>query len=97
LIYWFAADPARPEVFEYSAALHEENRDYLTRLIAEVLDREDEVWPLTENLKHCEYCVYRSLCDRGVRAGMLEDASSEAMTSEADFDFPLDEVEEIIF
>jgi len=38
---------------------------------------EDE-FSSTGNAKNCRFCVYRSLCDRGVRAGSLEDWIGEA-------------------
>ncbi len=97
LIYWFAPDPAVPEVFTYSHAEHEENRAYLTALIEEVLARSDPIWPLTEDEFHCRYCVYRSLCDRGVRAGSLDDGGLEAQDVDFDFEIDLEAVEEIAF
>jgi hypothetical protein len=96
LVYWFAEDPARPEVIPYDAARHEENRVYLADLIASILAHDEDIWPLTGDDHHCRYCVYRSLCDRGVRAGPF--AEIDAFDAgEAAFDFDLDEVEEIAF
>ena len=31
------------------------------------------VFPLTEVVERCRYCPYRSLCDRGVEAGPLDE------------------------
>lgn len=94
-VYWFAEDPARPEIFPYSAARHDENRTYLADLIAAIMAHDEEVWPLTGDERHCRYCVYRSLCDRGTRAGPF--AESDLDAGEASFGFDLDEVEEIAF
>jgi hypothetical protein len=95
LVYWFAEAPDEPEVFDYTAALHAENRDYLTRLIQEIVARGEEVWPLTDDLKRCEYCVYRSLCDRGIKAGDYRKVDFER--DDTGFDIDLDGVEEIAF
>jgi len=97
LVYWFASDPTRPEIFEYDASLHKENRDYLAQLINEIMGQEEEIWPLTGDTTHCEYCIYRSLCDRGAKAGLLDSAPVEITSAESDFRFELDEVEEIAF
>ncbi|HLV44107.1 MAG TPA: PD-(D/E)XK nuclease family protein [Aggregatilineales bacterium] len=98
LIYWFTSAPADPEIFRYNAAIHEDNRSYLHRLAAEILAREDEVWPLTPDFAHCRYCVYRSLCDRGVQAGSLYDDEADRLDVEPDeVDFTLDDIAPIEF
>lgn len=95
LLYWFAEAPGEPEVFPYSRALHEENREYLSGLVHEVLGRRQEIWTLTEDTRQCEFCVYRSLCERGVKAGDYREVDTEVDTF--DFDIDLDNVEEIAF
>lgn len=97
LIYWFAGEPGKPEIFGYTAARHHENREFLTGLIARVAVHRETVWPLTDNLDHCQYCVYRSLCDRGVKAGPLEGAVSLPEKVDFDLEFRLDDVDEIAF
>jgi hypothetical protein len=97
LIYWFAKEPTRPEVFIYDSARHAKNRAYLTELTARITAHEAEIWPLTEDIEHCKYCVYRSLCDRGVKAASLEDMVSEVLDHNFTFDFDLNDVDEIAF
>ncbi len=97
LVYWFAETPTKPEVFPYTAAQHQDNHAYLSSLISEVLSREEATWPLTDHRQHCRYCIYRSLCDRGVLPGPFADQGLETAESDFDFDFDLDEVEEIAF
>jgi hypothetical protein len=97
LVYWFSADPAHPEIFDYDPVFHQQNREYFTSLISEVFARQEEVWPLTEDLAHCEYCVYRSLCNRGVKAGNLDAAPLSAVEPDFDFTFELDDIDEISF
>ena len=97
MVYWFAEAPNNPEILRYTAEQHAVNHDSLRRLIEEIIRRGDEEWDKTETLDHCKYCVYRSLCDRGVRAGALEEVGLEALDWKKDFDFDLDSVEEIAF
>ncbi len=93
MVYWFADYPDQPERFAYSADLHEENRRYLLALVDEMerLAESEPVWPLTPVLERCRFCVYRSLCDRGLRAGRLDELEDEAagavdLTLDIDFE-----------
>ena len=73
MIYWFTTAPERPERFSYSQALRLEDEEYVRGLVAEIVGRREEIWPLTEETRRCNYCVYRSLCGRGVKPGSLDD------------------------
>jgi len=99
LVYWFAEAPTQPEVFLYNSAQYAKDRAYLGDMVAEILAQTDPVWPLTTDDFHCKYCVYRSLCERGIRAGRLENAGLEATALDVDFDFEFefDQIEEIAF
>ena len=99
LVYWFAESPAQPETFIYNSAQYAEDRAYLQSMIDEIVTQADLVWPLTTDDFHCKYCIYRSLCERGIRAGRLENAGAEATALDVDFDFEFefDEIEEIAF
>lgn len=78
MVYWFAESPARPERLPYSAAQFAADEAYLTGLVSEIGARGDEEFPLTTDERRCATCVYRSLCERGVRAGDLEETEEEA-------------------
>jgi len=97
LIYWFAYEPTRPEVFQYDSARHAENRVYLSDLVSRVLAHDESIWPLTADEDRCKYCVYRSLCNRGVKAGLLEESAAEVLEHTFDFDFELEDIDEIAF
>jgi len=73
MIYWFAQYPDQPEVLTYDARQHAEDRRYLTELIAEIDRRaaQSGEWDKTLNERKCAYCTYRSLCNRGVVAGVI--------------------------
>lgn len=89
MIYWFANHPADPETFVYDDAQCEADQVYLATLIDEMEGQEAGNFPLVEDARRCQYCSYRSLCQRGIRAGLLDDAEQEPEL-EDEFDFELD-------
>lgn len=96
MIYWFAVAPNQPERFGYNATQHQENGAFLATLIAEINQR--KTFDLTTEVQRCSFCRYRSLCERGSRAGVMDeldtDWDDQPMTA-ADFDF--DDIAEIEF
>jgi hypothetical protein len=85
MVYWFAEFPGEPATFNYDDVQFD--RDWLAiRTLVEEISNATS-FPLTEDTRQCRFCVYRSLCDRGDKAGLL--AESEGAESE-DGDFHLD-------
>lgn len=73
MVYWFANYPQEPHVFHYSEVQYQIDSRYLDGVIDEVLERNRTgVWPLVEDELVCRFCVYRSLCGRGIQAGLGE-------------------------
>jgi hypothetical protein len=105
LVYWFANHPDQPERLPYGALEHDADREYLWALISEIAHAGDDDFALTEDVRRCRLCPYRSLCDRGVEAGSVEALApgseeaaelEEAMSAwESGFDF--EQVAEIAF
>ena len=83
MVYWFAEHPQQPERFVYSSAAYQADEAYLTSLIETVQRLDETDFTLTDNERLCAYCVYRSLCNRGVAAGDLA-----AFDAESDHDAP---------
>ena len=95
MIYWFAQYPDQPIALPYDAAQQADDHQVITNLIGEIdaLARGSEPagglpallasgtteWPKTPDERKCAYCIYRSLCQRGVQAGTLD-------ADEEDFD-----------
>jgi CRISPR/Cas system-associated exonuclease Cas4 (RecB family) len=93
MVYWFANFPEDPKRFPYDAAQYDADGVYLASLIEEIKelalgpvlspveglskDLRDEDFPLTIQERRCRYCPYRSLCQRGVRAGAFDEAEDE--------------------
>ncbi len=89
MLYWFANHPKDIQRFGYGELQYEANGTYLTRLVEEIKGLGENEFPLTPDEKRCRYCPYRSLCQRGVRAGRLEEVEGEA-EAEDDLTFSLD-------
>lgn len=95
MIYWFANHGGATERFVYDAGQHLADARYLTDLITEIAARDEEIWPLTPEDRHCRFCNYRSLCDRGVKAGFLDDLEEDLEPDEIEID--LEQITEIEF
>jgi hypothetical protein len=97
LVYWFSNAPQQPERFPYSSSHHQENLKYMAGLIERIQSAPEDGFFLTQDENACRFCIYRSLCDRGVEAGALPDlVSFEADASEfIELDF--DQIGEIEF
>ncbi len=99
MVYWFAGFPEDPETFGYSPAQHAADGAYLSDLVEEIAGMSaGGEFPAGARETACLYCVYRSLCGRGVRAGSfseIEDELPGEIGSGLDFDF--DQIAEIAF
>jgi len=96
MIYWFAEAPNEPEIIRYNTNQHAKDEAYLKSLIAEINGLSPAAFTLTPNVERCRFCTYRSLCDRGVGAGDLDEMDIELEPpAEAEFDF--DQIAEIAF
>ncbi len=94
MIYWFADFPNEPARFAYTAAQFKRDWDLLLKLSDEVATASS--YPLTEDRQKCLYCTYRSYCERGIRAGTMEQAEGE-MEAEELFDVNFEQIGEIAF
>jgi len=97
MVYWFAEFPAAPLRFPYSQSQFDEDQAYLHALIAEIETLSDTPAPLSDNEKRCKFCTYRSLCDRGIAAGPLDEMEDSDSIEGFDFDFDFEQIAEIEF
>jgi hypothetical protein len=96
MIYWFTNEPTRPVHFQYSQAQYQNDREYLAALIREMDARRPGDFPLTLDEKKCLFCEYRSLCNRGTRAGSWDETVEEP-TPTLGLDLPFEQIGEIEF
>ena len=88
LVYWFASFPGQVVHFPYDATQHAETGEALSKVIAEILSNDQEVWHLAEDPRTCRYCIYRTFCGRERTAE--EDAQVEVDLEQDSFGFDLD-------
>lgn len=94
MIYWFADFPDEPARFPYNSAQFQRDWDTLLKLSDEVASASS--YPLTEDRQKCLFCTYRSYCERGIRAGDMEQAEAERDAEEL-FDVNFEQIGEIAF
>jgi len=100
MVYWFANYPDQPHVFHYDEMQHKQTRVYLEGLLQTVEMRlASGTWELTADERLCRYCVYRSLCGRGVAAGQEdEERLVDAGDVESEWEaLRLEDVDEIAY
>lgn len=91
MVYWFAEFPDHPERFPYNQEQYETDAEYLEGLVEQIRTLGEDDFPLTGDDMRCRFCVYRSLCDRGVRAGVVGEAEEGYDVDDGDFaDFSID-------
>lgn len=85
MIYWYADHPTEPARFPYNDTQYKRDWETLTNLITEISNHRH--FPLTEDEKKCSFCPYRSYCNRGGKAGTLDDLAEIVPTnSEINFE-----------
>src|SRR5215208_3970990 len=94
MVYWFADFPDDPARLPYTSAQFKRDWDLLLKLSEEITTASS--YPLTEDRQKCLYCTYQSYCERGVRAGTMEQAETE-MEAEELFDVNFEQIGEIAF
>jgi hypothetical protein len=94
MIYWFADFPNEPAQFVYKADQYKRDWDALIKIADEISSA--SIFPLTDDVTKCNYCPYRSYCNRGIRAGEGEDAELETEAEEL-FDINFEQISEIEF
>jgi CRISPR/Cas system-associated exonuclease Cas4 (RecB family) len=94
MIYWFGDFPEEPARFTYTSAQFQRDWDTLLKLSEEVASASS--YPLTEDRQKCLFCTYRSYCERGIRAGDMEQAEAEREAEEL-FDVNFEQIGEIAF
>ena len=89
MLYWFAGFPEQPQRIAYHTAQYQADERYLTATIDTILSLDIDGFFQTDDHRRCRFCIYRSLCERGEKAGSLDEM--EGMSEpQADFDFDLD-------
>ncbi len=97
MIYWFPEFPDDTERLPYTQEQYEDDRRRMETLAQQIGQREPGQFLMTPNEKQCEFCVYRSLCHRGSRAGDWEEQEDAPEEFPVTLDIDLDQIGEIAF
>lgn len=91
LLYWFPAFPEKSFEFSFSDSLLHQNQAFFSNLIKEIAAKEPGEFSKTDDLRRCDFCQYRSLCERGIKAANMEESQEldiDALIESMDFDHP---------
>lgn len=98
MVYWYAGHPAQSIRFPYNQKQFEHDQVYFSDLFGEIGSLSIDEFHRTEDASHCRFCIYRSHCDRGARAGDWDDfegSEMDQLLASGDLDF--DQIGEISF
>ena len=96
MIYWYPEFPQQPEIFTYSSEQFQNDREYIENLISEIQSKPPGTFQKTDQLRTCNFCNYRSLCNRGVSAGILDGDDTIDWQEEIE-DIDISQIGEIAF
>lgn len=98
MIYWFANFPSDTEQLYYSREQYNQDEAFFLNLVDIINHKSENDFPLTHNEGYCKYCIYRSLCNRGVQAGDFDSAEwSESNADEDQIEITMQQIDEIGF
>ncbi len=97
MIYWYPAYPERSVELSFNPEWLEKTHQMLSRLVNEITRMQLDIFPLTSDEMKCRFCRYRSLCERGISAGDLNDLEEDEFAEEISLDINFDEIEGIAF
>lgn len=89
LIYWNPRFPSEEITVKYSNLDFEKDSDFFNNLISDI--KNEEEFPLTDNLNICRYCEYRPVCRGKKQEGQ------ELFEEDLDLDLDWESVEEMEF
>ena len=92
MTYWYPAFPNLRIVFDYSKEAAEIDREFLTVLINEIESLEPDQYEKTDKEKLCAFCRYRSLCERGEKAGDYRQQDNLDLSEGSAFDIDFNEL-----
>jgi CRISPR/Cas system-associated exonuclease Cas4 (RecB family) len=96
MVYWFTNQPEQPERFPYSLNEYQQDARFLTNLVATIDQKSEPIYPLTPDVQRCSFCTYRSLCNRGIKPGDLQQLEDwQEPSSAEDVSLNFDQIGEI--
>jgi len=98
-MYWFPLCSDHETIFTYSTDKNTEFEYKLAGILDKITELQEnkDVFPLTSNLAHCEYCCFRSLCERGNIAGTNKDLEDLFDDNYQDLILDIEQITELEF
>jgi hypothetical protein len=97
LKYFFPEFPDKTISLDFNKDTFTTNKTILLNLINEITNKESGAYEKTANDKRCAFCQYRSLCERGIQAGKLDDQETSTDTTFELDNLDFEQIEEIPF
>jgi hypothetical protein len=98
MIYWYPSMPDAPVRFPYSQKQYQSDETYLQSLLETLLRLNESEFVKTNDEQRCKFCIYRSLCDRGIAAGQLsESEKTSSLDNDDTFEIDFDQIDAIVF
>lgn len=84
MVYWYPEYPTQPEVFSYSQDQADQDWVWLQEILGQIAGKEtlEHDFPKTAQTERCRFCVYRSFCGRGTKAGILDEELAATLGEE---------------
>jgi len=95
MVYWYANFPTSPLSIHFNDLQYYEDQKYISSLLDEIRLLDGSPSEMTNDIKRCRFCIYRSLCNRGTKAGPLEEIDNTEDQDLGDFDLDFEQITEI--
>jgi hypothetical protein len=97
--YWYPLGTEPEEVFPYSDKKHSSIKSEIETLVNQINSAlsKGTGFPLTDDHALCLYCEFRSLCNRGIKAGPFDNLLLVEQEDLSNVQFDIDQVSEIEF
>ena len=99
MCYWYPLSSEPEIIYDYSTAEHIQVKTKLETIIKQIENfrENDTPYPLTGDVSKCEYCSFRSLCDRGSRPGDFDIFEKFDEDELSDFQVDIEQISELEF
>ena len=88
MVYWFPEFPDSSIIFEYDQDQHQKNSQILVNILNQInIKLASQQFSCTSDKRKCRFCQYRSLCDRGIIAGRVDESDTEESSELIEIDF----------
>jgi PD-(D/E)XK nuclease superfamily len=94
MVYWFAEYPSEPAIFKYDSKQFKRDWSAIQKAVKEIGSARE--FPMVDDEKTCRFCTYRSYCNRGSKAGTLDEGFGD-LAAEDGFDVNHEQIGEIDF